>query len=233
MKFLISNDDGFDAEGILALKKAASSFGEGTIVAPDQGYSGCGHRVTDKAPIRVESRPDDVHVVYGTPADCTRLGLVKLVKDPDWVLSGINHGGNLAGDIFMSGTAAAAREAAISGKKAIAFSQYIHLELSPPNWERTTLWTRHVLNVLFDKELKPGQFWNVNFPALPEGDVTPEIVFCRHDTSQVDLTYEWSADGAMYRGVYRERGRRPGCDVDVCFSGKISVTRIQLDASAE
>ncbi|WP_417848553.1 5'/3'-nucleotidase SurE [Thalassoglobus sp.] len=231
MKFLLTNDDGYLADGIAALKAAVGSRGECTVVAPNQAYSGCGHQVTDKSLIRVESGGPGIHIIHGTPADCSRLGLLQFAPDVDWVLSGINEGANLAGDIFMSGTAAAAREATLSGKKAIAFSQYLRKPEYMQDWERTTRWTQKVLDVLFDLPLEAGQFWNVNFPALHENEPDPEIEFCPHDTSQVDLQFEWNDEGAIYRGQFRNRGQRPKCDVEVCFSGKISVTKLALDCS--
>lgn len=231
MKFLLTNDDGYQADGIAALKSAVDSFGETVIVAPNKTYSGCGHQITDKSIIRVEKGGDGVHIIHGTPADCTRLGLLNMVPDADWVLSGINEGANLAGDIFMSGTAAAAREAAISGKKAIAFSQYIRQPEYLQDWNRTARWASSVFETLSEMPLEPGHFWNVNFPALSANDADPEIEFCAHDTSQIDLVYDWTDEGATYRGNFRNRGQRPGCDIAVCFSGKISVTKISLDSS--
>ena len=231
MKFLLTNDDGYFSEGIAALKAAASQLGECTIVAPDRVYSGCGHRINDKEFIPVSNGQAGVYVVSGTPADCSRLGLVKLAPDVDWVLAGINHGANLAGDIYMSGTAAAAREAALTGKPAIAFSQYFLLSKYPQDWDRTARWTVRLLKVLTAEKLEAGEFWNVNFPALPAEAKDPEIVFCRHDSCQMDLKFDWTPAGAMYKGVYQNRGRRPGYDIDVCFSGKIAVTRIGFDMS--
>lgn len=231
MKFLLTNDDGYQADGIAALKQAAESFGTSVTVAPSRSYSGCGHQITDKALIRTESGGPDVHIIHGTPADCTRLGLLQIAPDVDWVLSGINEGANLAGDIFMSGTAAAAREAAISGKKAIAFSQYLRQPEYLQDWNRTAKWTWQVLEILFGKELEPACFWNVNFPVLPPDADDPEIIFCRHDISQVDLDYDWTDEGAIYRGQFKDRGFLPGRDIDVCFSGKISISKLALDCS--
>ncbi len=232
MKFLLTNDDGYQADGIAALKASADSRGECITVAPSQSYSGCGHQITDKSIIRVENGGPGVHIIHGTPADCTRLGLLQLAPDVDWVLSGINEGANLAGDIFMSGTAAAAREATISGKKAIAFSQYLRQPEYMQDWSRTTRWASMVMDVLFDLPLEEGHFWNVNFPVLDANAHDPEIEYCPHDTSQVDLTFDWTDEGAIYRGQFANRGHRPGCDIAVCFSGKIAITKIALDCSA-
>ena len=231
MKFLLTNDDGYFSEGIAALKTAAEQVGECTVVAPDQAYSGCGHRVTHEHAIPVKNGTPGVFVVSGTPADCSRLGLVKLASDADWVLSGVNHGANLAGDIYMSGTAAAAREAALSGKPAIAFSQYLLQSKYPENWKRTARWTLKVLKMLIEQPLEPGQFWNVNFPALPPEAADPEVVFCPHDACQIDLKYDWTDEGAKFSGIYQNRTQRPGFDINVCFSGKIAITKIGFNSS--
>lgn len=231
MKFLLTNDDGYQADGIATLKSAAESFGECIIVAPSKSYSGCGHQITDKSLIRTENGGPGVHIIHGTPADCTRLGLLQFAPDVDWVLSGINEGANLAGDLYMSGTAAAAREAAISGKKAIAFSQYLRQPEYMQDWPRTARWAQVALNLLLEKPLGTGEFWNVNFPALNVDAPDPEIEFCKHDISQVDLTYDWTDEGAIYRGQFSRRGSLPNRDIDVCFSGKIAITKLSLDCS--
>lgn len=232
MKFLITNDDGYQADGIAVLRRVLESRGEVVMVAPNRGYSGCGHQITDKAMIRVERGEPGVHIIHGTPADCTRLGLLQFCPDADWVISGINEGANLAGDLFMSGTVGAAREAAISGKKAIAFSQYLRQPEYMQDWNRTARWTAQVLNTLFDIPLRTGEFWNVNFPALRAEDPEPEIEFCKHDVSQIDLNYDWTDEGAIYRGNFRNRGALPGYDIATCFAGKIAVSKLSLDSSA-
>src|SRR5215212_1249585 len=123
--FLLTNDDGWDAPGLEALRKAAEGLGTCRVVAPCGPHSGCGHRVTTHEPIAVERRPDGRIVVAGTPADCVRLALHHLAPDVSWVLSGINAGGNLGTDVHHSGTVAAVREAVIHGRPGIAISHYI------------------------------------------------------------------------------------------------------------
>src|ERR1043166_3476254 len=119
MKFLVTNDDGIDAEGLAALVEAAALCGDVICVAPDSHYSGCGHRVTTDRPLKLSRAGDDRWALDGTPADWVRVALAHVVPDVDWVLSGINHGGNLGVDVFHSGTVAAVREAALHGKRAI------------------------------------------------------------------------------------------------------------------
>src|SRR5437764_14701467 len=123
MKLLLTNDDGIDAPGLAALLAAARPLGEPVLVAPLAAHSGCSHRVTTDGPIRVEHRPAGF-AVEGTPADCVRVALHDIVRDAAWVLSGINAGGNLGADVYISGTVAAVREAVLHGYPGVAVSQY-------------------------------------------------------------------------------------------------------------
>ena len=95
MKLLLTNDDGIDAPGLEALLNAARTLGDPVVVAPAGPQSGVSHAVTWHEGVRIEPRGDKRFAIHGTPADCTRLGLMTLVPDAKWVLSGINHGGNL------------------------------------------------------------------------------------------------------------------------------------------
>src|SRR5262245_18020009 len=124
MKILLTNDDGIDAPGIVTLHQIATQFGDSVIVAPHVALSGCSHQVTTDRPIRVTTLANNRHSIDGTSSDCVRIGLLQFATDVDWVLSGINDGGNMGVDVFMSGTVAAAREATLLGKKAVAISQY-------------------------------------------------------------------------------------------------------------
>src|SRR5436853_563150 len=106
MRFLLTNDDGIDAPGLSALIEAARELGEVAIVAPERTHSGCGHQVTTHGPIQLRRLAANRLAITGTPADCVRLALHSLAPDFDWVLSGVNAGGNLGADVFHSGTVA-------------------------------------------------------------------------------------------------------------------------------
>src|SRR5882672_6169624 len=144
LKILLSNDDGIDAPGLQALLSAARPLGELVVVAPAGPQSGVSHTVTWEAGVQIEPRGHNRFAVHGTPADCTRLGLLRLVPDANWVLSGINHGANLGADVYYSGTVAAVREAILHGWPGIAFSQYRRAGLDH-TWPRATRWTSRVL----------------------------------------------------------------------------------------
>jgi 5'-nucleotidase len=228
-RFLITNDDGIQALGIKTLFQLAQSFGKSTVVAPATPYSGCGHQTTTDRELQLEQIGEHQFQVAGTPADCTRLGLVTLLDDVQWVLSGINDGGNLGVDTFMSGTVAAVREAALLGKPGIAFSQY-RQDRQVKNWDVSLRMTERVLPLLLDRTLPSGGFWNVNFPDVPDPD-QPEIVFCPLDPHPLAVSFRTGEGGYRYAGSYQHRQRQPGTDVDVCFSGHVAVSLVQLGES--
>jgi 5'-nucleotidase len=225
---LLTNDDGVDAPGILALRKAAQGLGRLRVVAPQAAVSGCGHQVTTHAPIPVEERGPDCFAVAGTPVDCVRLALHWLATDLEWVLSGINAGGNLGTDIYHSGTVAAVREAAIRGRPGIAISHFI-ARGRDIDWAWASAQGRRVLRELLRRPWEPGTFWNVNLPHLDSDAPDPDIVFCEIDPSPLPAEYRLEGPAATYAGVYQARPRLPGRDVDVCFGGQVAVTLVRLD----
>jgi 5'-nucleotidase len=227
MKILLSNDDGIDAPGLQALFAAAVTLGEPVIVAPAAPQSGSSHTVTWEGAVRIEPRGRDRFAVHGTPADCARLALLRLASDAKWVFSGINHGGNLGADVHYSGTVAAVREAVLHGWPGIAVSHRLQLG-KEIDWALATAWVTPILSDLMAKPVEPGLFYNVNLPHLDPGDPEPKIVWCPLDPSPLPLSYRHEEGGFTYDGDYQTRRRMPGADVDVCFSGNISITAIRL-----
>ncbi len=231
MHFLITNDDGIEAPGLAVLAEVLSNWGRVSVVAPLGPHSGCGHRVTDHGPLRVERRKAEPSAqrfaVDGTPADCTRLGLAQLAPDADWVMAGINAGGNLGIDMFMSGTVAAAREAALFGRPAIALSQFFRGR-EAMSWSDSQRMARKAVEALLALPAHAGSFWNVNLPHLPAPAADTPLVFCEPEDAHHHIVYEAQDDGQsfVYRGEYQRRGRTPGRDVDVCFSGQIAISRV-------
>jgi 5'-nucleotidase len=234
LKILLTNDDGIDAPGINALAAAMEGLGEIVIVAPHAAVSGCSHRATTHEVLRVEKREAGRFAVAGSPADCVRLAMLHLAADADWVLAGVNDGGNLGVDVYLSGTVAAAREAALFGKAAMALSQYRRGERI--DWSRAREAARRVFCELAPRTLSPGAFWNVNFPdwSQVEGEVSdaPSLVFAGLDLHPLPVAYELLDDGYYFRGDYHSRRRKPGSDVDVCFAGCIAVTEIRSFAES-
>jgi 5'-nucleotidase len=227
MRLLLTNDDGIDAPGLEALYRAARELGEPIVVAPMDTLSGCSHRVTTDEPIRIEERGPGRFAVDGTPADCVRVGLHDFASDIAWVLSGINHGGNLGADVWHSGTVAAAREAVLHGYPAIAISHF-RRKGREYNWPEAGLRVIPVLRELMSRPPQTGVFWNINLPHLEPGDPMPQVFFCPLDPTPLPLSFRREGELFHYNGDYHERRRRPGCDVDVCFRGGTAVTELKL-----
>ncbi len=148
MKILLTNDDGIDAAGLDALFKSVSqTFGHSArvvVVAPDRGRSECGHSVTTGRPLKFQQRKADWFAVDGTPVDCVRAALASLAPDVDLVVSGVNAGANLGIDLLVSGTFAAAREAALHGIPAMAVSHYRRPDV-PVTWDHVPDWLAETL----------------------------------------------------------------------------------------
>ena len=228
MKFLISNDDGIDAPGLAALLAAAREFGEPVVVAPAGPQSGVSHMITWEKGVRLEPRGAGRFAVHGTPADCARLGLLRVAPYTTWVLSGINLGGNLGADIYYSGTVAAVREAVLHGWPGIAFSQYLRDDTAL-DWPRAARWVARVLADLLPRPVEPGLFYNVNLPHLAAATPEPDIFFCPLDPHPLPLSYRHGENGHhFYDGDYQARERTAGTDVDICFNGRIAVTELRL-----
>ncbi|MEM8613581.1 MAG: 5'/3'-nucleotidase SurE [Cyanobacteria bacterium P01_H01_bin.105] len=227
---VLTNDDGIDAPGIQALYQAITRMaGGGTtigIVAPDQHLSGCSHQINRGGAISVAQRVGQRYAISGTPADCTRVAH-HLYPKLGWLLAGINDGGNLGADTYVSGTVAAVREATLLRVPAIAISHYKSRGMSI-DWEVAAHRAARVLKVLMNKSLEPGQFWNVNLPALATTAPEPEIVFCGLCTQPLPIQSSLEAGQFRYTGAYQDRQRDPGADVDVCFAGNISVSKVSL-----
>lgn len=226
MQFLLTNDDGIDAFGLHLLEGVLAQHGPVTVVAPDTEQSGVGHRVNTRGALKLEERTPSRYALAGTPADCVRVGLRGLSIAADWVISGLNHGGNLGVDIHMSGTVAGAREGAILGCRAIAISQLISMK-HPPDKERIRLATTRVIAELLARPLPVGKLYNVNLPFAPEND-EPEILFCEPDPSPHDVRYEQALGAFTYAGVFLNRASQKGRDVEAVMGGKIAVSVLSI-----
>ena len=148
MHILVTNDDGIYSPGLLALAEVASRFGQVRVVAPDAEQSAMGHAITIQRPLqyrRVQLGTFEAYQVNGTPADCVALGLYHW-DGADLVLSGINLGSNLGHEIWHSGTVAAAKQAALLGVRAAAFSLVLNRE--EPDFRALLPWVEQVIKLL-------------------------------------------------------------------------------------
>jgi 5'-nucleotidase len=229
---LLTNDDGVDAPGLGLCRELLEGLGEEVVVvAPLSGMSQCGHSVTTGRPLRVEERGGTCFGVDGTPADCVRVALSELLggERPSWVWSGLNHGANLGVDVYVSGTVAAAREAVLLGVRSVAWSQY-HRDAEGPAREWQLRQLERVWRWMGEGELERGAFWNINLPHFEAGeaDEEPSIVVCEPSRRALPVAYEREGAHFHYSGVFHEREREEGSDVERCFGGEISASKISL-----
>jgi 5'-nucleotidase len=229
MHVLLTNDDGIAAQGLLALENAVQQLGwQFTVVAPATEQSQCGHRVTTHQHLRLETLAENRHAVHGTPADCVRLALFALEVKPDLVLSGVNAGGNLGQDIVISGTVAAAREAAYHGIRSMALSHYMIRELKV-DWQRTAAWMAEIIRETHAQDHPHSTFWNINLPHLPaDQTVLPPRITCHPARSPLNVSYRKEAQGYAYSASYASRPRDPDSDVEACFSGNVAVSLLHV-----
>ncbi len=232
MKILLSNDDGIHARGIVALAEALLAYGEVTVVAPNRERSACSHSLTLEHPLRTGHVDFPVPVfralsVNGTPADCVKLGLSKLLESPpDLVVSGINKGANLTVDVFYSGTVAAAFEGVFSGIPAVAFS----LDSFAPDadYGPARSWVRRVLDRILTEGPARGFVYNVNIPDLPETEIKG-LKFTRLGKVRYRDSYELRHDpvGRPYYWLSGEPvilDQDPDADIVAVRDGFVSVT---------
>jgi 5'-nucleotidase len=234
MQILLTNDDGWDAPGLTALTEVARSLGDVFILAPDRHLSGCSHQTTTSQSLKLVERAPNLYHLNGTPADCVRVAIRMLHRHVDLVLSGINDGGNLGVDIFMSGTVAAAREAALMGIPSIAISQYRQCG-HQVDWLRSQDWALRAIDSILtsEGEREFGQFWNINLPDA-QVDRSPQLIQCRLEPHPLDVQYRQDGDDpseCQFVGTYQNRGQHAGSDVAVCFGGDIAITRVSLGES--
>lgn len=174
MNILLTNDDGVYADGIRALARVLISSGHNVIItAPDRERSAAGHSITISNPLRVKEAKLEIeglkaYKINGTPADCVKLGIEKLIDfKVDFIISGINDGPNLGYDVFYSGTVSAAMEAWMMGYKAIAVS------LASSSTRNFTYPACFIEKLLSKKLFKVNKavLLNINFPDLKENEI--------------------------------------------------------------
>ncbi|MBN2545496.1 MAG: 5'/3'-nucleotidase SurE [Spirochaetes bacterium] len=165
MNILLTNDDGYQAEGLNFLLNYFSNKKHKVFtVAPDIEKSGCSHSLTFSDTIRLVEHKQNLWALKGTPVDCVILGLLGLVPEKiDIVISGINHGPNIGRDILYSGTAAAARQAGLSGMPAIALS--INAWRPKFIFDTIAVFLDKYFNKLLNADFK-NYFFNINFPNI-------------------------------------------------------------------
>ena len=175
MRLLLTNDDGISAKGIYALAKELEKNHEVIIVAPYNEKSACGHSITLTRPLivretKIEGLKSKAFSVDGTPADCVKMAINKLIEGKiDMVVSGINRGLNLGTDVLYSGTVSAAIEATIYKIPAMAVSMEIKRNIE--NYEMAAKYAGEILLKAKENNIKNDIVLNVNIPMLNENEI--------------------------------------------------------------
>lgn len=233
---LLANDDGVHARGLSTLRDALRTIGHVVTVAPAAEQSAGSHSLTLSRPLRHRTLEPDVHSVDGTPADCIYVALYRdrfLPRWPDLVVSGINHGYNLGADTFYSGTVAAAREAALRGIPAIAFSLGPHGSFAEAAKVAAVLAAR-VIETPGSREGDRGALLNVNFPPeTPYRGVRATRLGRRVYVDEVTARTDPRGKEYYWIGGPGARPHEPieGSDTEAVDRGLVSVTPLLLDAT--
>ena len=232
-RLLLTNDDGFYAEGIKVLREALTPLGETYIVAPDREMSGASHSVTFHRPLRLDEVGDGVYKVDGTPTDCVFLAVKgeRFAHQPDVLVSGINRGPNIGDDVTYSGTVAAAMEGTLMGIPSVAVS----LD-GTRHFEAAAEAAKLVIERVLSEGLPANTLLNVNVPDLP-----PESIRGYRVTRQSRRTYDDQVTtrhdprGRPYywiAGTISERTAAADSDFAAVSEGYVSITPLQLDLTA-
>jgi 5'-nucleotidase len=250
LKVLLTNDDGIQASGLHAMRRALRRLTEVevAVIAPDANRSASARSITTRAPLWVEEIEfEDGSTGFatdGTPVDCVRfaaLGLIEFV--PELIVSGINHGANLGDDITYSGTVAAALEGAVLGVPAIAVSQQskkreMDFRLGREfDFELAATFTASLIGLLARQPMTPGGLLNINCPAMNAGEPNgAEVTRLGKRIYRDKLELEEEDDGTGgRRRRYRIYGDDPsyheehGTDFAAIHAGKISVTPLHFE----
>ncbi|MCS7009979.1 MAG: 5'/3'-nucleotidase SurE, partial [Anaerolineales bacterium] len=243
MHILVTNDDGVQAPGLLALAQALRTLGKVTVFAPDRNWSASGHVKTLDRPLRVRqvllADGTPAYTSDGAPSDCVALPLLGFLEEKvDLVVSGINPNANIGHDVTYSGTVTAAMEAVITGGiPGIAISLDTPEEAREmPDYSTAAKVARRVAVSVLEEGLAPGILLNVNVPYLPEDQlrgfmVTRQGLRVYRDRLERRLDprgrpYYWIG-GDTPTGIPEE-----GTDYGALKAGYVSITPLQLDLTA-
>jgi 5'-nucleotidase len=231
MRILISNDDGYQAPGIMCLARTLSAMAELTVVAPDRNRSGASNSLTLDHPIRAHRADNGFIFVDGTPTDCVHLAITGLLtEEPDLVISGINAGPNLGDDVLYSGTVAAAMEGRFLGLPAMAVS-LVGAELS--HYDTAAEVVMLLLREISKNPIPADTILNVNVPDIRFEDIAGFSVTrlgLRHKAEPVVRGTDPRGRTVYWVGPPgAEQDAGPGTDFFAVSRGYVSITPIQAD----
>jgi 5'-nucleotidase len=229
---LLSNDDGFRADGLRILRDALGRVADVVVCAPESEQSATSHALTLSRPLRLRDHGGGMLSIDGTPADCVYVALHSgtrvLCRPPDLVVSGLNHGLNLGTDVFYSGTVAAAREGALRGFPALAVSA-----AGDTDFPAAAALVVQIALALVAEAPKGPLLLNVNFPGGSRWPVRATRLGTRVYVDTVEFRrdprggeYLWlGGPGAEHRPL-------EGSDTDAFDSGAVGITPLVLDLFA-
>lgn len=232
---LVTNDDGVDALGLLALQKNLREVGEVTVFAPDHNWSAAGHNKTMHKPLRVNQTTlldgASAYTTTGAPSDCVALVILGILDhQPDLVVSGINQGANVGHDITYSGTIAAAMEAVISGIPALAVSLDSY---QSQDFAYAARFAARLVRLVLERGLPPNTFLNVNVPAVPHNEIAGVKITRLGQRVYRDRLVE--RQDPRGRSYYWIGGEPPigvpeeGTDIWALANNYVSITPLHLD----
>jgi 5'/3'-nucleotidase len=230
-RILVSNDDGHASRGIQALVEAMTPLGEVWVVAPEAEQSAASHAISIYRPLRIREIQPRWYAVDGTPTDCSWIGVNHILKGhkPTLMVSGINHGPNLADDVTYSGTVAAAMEASLMGVPAIAFSLASRgtFDFAP-----AARFARELVAAALTQTLPRSMLLNVNVPGgvEPDGYVVTRLGKHSYGGEIVEKTDPRGRKYYWIGGNEYQHEDIPGSDCNVVLEEKrVSVTPLHLD----
>ncbi|MFB3091264.1 MAG: 5'/3'-nucleotidase SurE [Gammaproteobacteria bacterium] len=231
MRYLLSNDDGYQATGIRLLAEALEQSGEVTVVAPDRDRSAASNSLTLDAPIYIHTADNGFIYINGTPTDCIHLAITGLLdKEPDMVLSGINAGANLGDDVLYSGTVAAAMEARFLGCPAIAVSL---ASQEPVHFDTAASVVLKLIESLPSMSHESELLLNVNVPDIPFeeiGEFEVTRLGNRHKSEPAIKSKDPRGRSIYWVGpVGPEQDAGPGTDFYAINHNNVSITPLQAD----
>ncbi|GAB2685479.1 5'/3'-nucleotidase SurE [Aliiglaciecola sp. 3_MG-2023] len=234
MQILLSNDDGFFAEGLATLYSHLCELYDVTVIAPEENCSAFSNALSIRKPLRIEKQNNGFYAVNGTPSDCVHLGINQFLdNDPTLVVSGINHGPNLGDDVIYSGTVAAATEGRFMGLPAIAVSLASH---DGKHFETAAKVVVEILQRLHKHPLPADQILNINVPDIPYQDLKGIEVTRqgrRHRAeSMVKDKDPQGQDVYWYGAIGQEQDAGPGTDFYAVAQNRCSVTPLSVDMTA-
>ena len=231
MKILVSNDDGYLATGINVLSEALEKIADVVVVAPDRNRSAASNSLTLNDPLRITEVGRNRYCVNGTPSDCVHLALTGFLdREPDLVVSGINHGANLGDDVIYSGTVAAAIEGRFLGFPTIAVSLVGH---RLQHFETAARVATELVQRL-EREALPAEFvFNVNVPDRPYAELAGmEAVRLgfRHKSEPVVKSRDPNGRTIYWVGPAGEsQDAGPGTDFETLDRGAVAITPLKID----